>query len=177
MTTRARWAWWIGAVGLVALALAACGAWPGRGPNREASVENGRQIYYTGTNARGEPIPYQGGPAWGGMGMMGGGSLACVACHGPDGRGGPHMMMGMQVMDAPDIRYQTLASEAHDEGAAGEHDEAPDDPDAAYGLDDFRRAVVEGRHPDGEPLSPDMLRWQLSDRDLADLLAFLKTLP
>ena len=167
------------AVAAVALLAAACAAWPwaaGYDP-----VENGRRIYFTGTNWRGERIAYQGGPAFGGM-MMGNGGLSCASCHGPDGRGGRHFMH-MAVMDAPDIRYAALAGEEHAEAPGGDgHEGAEADPgdghgEAAYDLEVFRLAVVEGRHPNGEPLSPDMPRWRLSDQDLADLLAFLKTLP
>jgi hypothetical protein len=78
----------------------------------------------------------------------------------------------MWVMDAPDIRYKALSSEAGEhagEEEGGEHGE--------YTLENFRLAVVEGKHPDGEPLSSDMPRWQMSDEDLADLFEFLKSLP
>ncbi len=129
---------------------------------------NGERIYFTATNERGERIPYRGGPAFGGM--MGA-SLTCASCHGPDGRGGRHVMH-MQVMDAPDIRIAAMAAEEAEEGE-DEHAEAHAD----YSLDDFRRAVVEGKHPNGDPLDTDMPRWQLSDEDLADLFAFLQTLP
>jgi hypothetical protein len=75
--------------------------------------------------------------------------------------------MHMQVMDAPDIRYQTLVEETEEHG--DEHGE--------YSLEDFRNAVVEGEHPDGEPLSREMPHWQISGRDLADLFEFIRTFP
>jgi hypothetical protein len=37
--------------------------------------------------------------------------------------------------------------------------------------------VVEGLHPDGEPLSRDMPRWRIGDWDLADLAAYRQSLP
>ncbi len=135
--------------------------------NREFS-SNGERIYLTSTNERGEFIRYTGGP--GPDGMMMGGALTCAACHGADGRGGVHTMH-MRVMDAPDIRYAALS------GESGGHEDDHGDEQGEYTLDDFRMAVVEGRHPDGEPLSPDMPRWQLNDEDLADLFEYLKTLP
>jgi hypothetical protein len=46
-----------------------------------------------------------------------------------------------------------------------------------YSLADFKLAVEDGKHPDGEELNSDMPRWKMSDADLQDLLAFLKTLP
>ena len=132
---------------------------------------NGERIYFTASNEQGELIPYKGGPAFGGMMMQP--RLACVSCHGADGRGGAHVMH-MQVMDAPDIRYKALNTEA------GEHENNEDGMEhtqGEYGLDAFRRAVVEGKHPDGETLSTDMPRWTMNDDDLSALLEYLKLLP
>ena len=117
---------------------------------------NGERIYFTSTSERGEEITYSGGPAsrnW----MMMGGQLACVSCHGPDGRGGKHNMGMMQVMDSKDIRWSVLQPE--------------------FDAEKFRLAVVKGQDPDGTDLKPDMPRWNISNDDLADLIAFLKTLP
>jgi hypothetical protein len=82
--------------------------------------------------------------------------------------------MHMQIMDAPDIRYSTLSGETgeHEEGEDGHTQETSE-----YDLEDFRMAVVERKHPDGEYLSQDMPRWQINDQDLADLFTFLKSLP
>jgi mono/diheme cytochrome c family protein len=100
--------------------------------------------------------------------MMMGASLTCAACHGPDGKGGVHWMH-MLVMEAPDIRYSALNSEAEEHEGEGHTGEA-------FDLEDFRRAVIQGEHPDGEALSTDMPRWRMSDEDLADLFAYLKLL-
>jgi len=153
--------------------LLACGIyWPvSMSPRGMGSVSyrnyqtNGERIYFTTTNEQGEYISYTGGPAY--SGMMGG-RLACVSCHGEDGRGGLHWMH-MQQMDAPDIRYSALISD-HDEG----EEEMPMEE---YNLETFHQAVVLGQHPDGDSLSYDMPRWDVGDADLADLLGFLKTLP
>ena len=104
----------------------------------------------------GTEITYTGGPgssSW----MMIAGRLARVSCHGPDGRGGKHRMGMMQVMDSKDIRWSVLQPEF--------------DPEK------FRLAVVKGQNPDGPQLKPYMPRWNIIDDDLADLIAFLKTLP
>jgi len=37
-------------------------------------------------------------------------------------------------------------------------------------------AVEQGKHPDGDELNTEMPRWKLSDKDLADLFTFLKTI-
>jgi hypothetical protein len=73
--------------------------------------------------------------------------------------------MHMTVMDAPDIRYVELAHEMEEHGGEGEYD-----------LVTFRKAVVDGEHPDGDSLDQDMPRWRMSDADLADLFAFLQSL-
>ena len=122
----------------------------------DAFRSNGERIYFTSTSERGTAITYTGGPSSGGWMMMGG-HLACVSCHGPGGRGGRHSMGMMQVMDAKDIRWSVLSKE--------------------FDQEKFRLAVIKGQDPDGTQLKPDMPRWNISNDDLADLLAFLKTLP
>lgn len=126
------------------------------------NAENGERIYFTATSQRGGRISYTGGPALGGM-MMGS-YLTCAVCHGPKGQGGRHTMH-MTVMDAPDIRYVELAHEMEEHGGEGEYD-----------LTTFKKAVVDGEHPDGDSLDRDMPRWKMSDADLADLFAFLQSL-
>ena len=104
-------------IALVSLFLSACGfLFPsGNIPgemginfdNRRADFEsNGKQIYYTAKNERGEYLSYNGGLA--SEGMMSG-QLTCASCHGDGGQGGQHMMH-MQWMDAPDIRFATLSN-------------------------------------------------------------------
>lgn len=134
-------------------------------------ASEGERIYFTATDGRGKPIPYEGGPVYGGMMMQG--RLACASCHGSDGRGGRHTMH-MQVMDAPDIRFATINSE---EGENGVSEGGLEHTQGEYNIDTFRQAVVDGKHPDGENLSKDMPRWEIGDKDLAAILEYLKTLP
>lgn len=158
-------------VGLVALLLAGCAGFVPFGSSSSGitwapgSFESlGEQIYFTAIDADGNRIAYSGGPA---TGMMMGGYLVCASCHGPDARGGRHVMH-MEVMDAPDIRWSALTDHARDEGEIGPTDE--------YSLDAFRRAVIDGQHPDGDELSSDMPRWRASDASLKALEAYLKSL-
>ncbi|WP_323300851.1 cytochrome c [Crocosphaera sp. UHCC 0190] len=142
---------------------------------------NGERIYFTATSDRGTNITYTSGPDLGGFrgdngssggtmggssggmmggssgGMMGRGYLTCASCHGPNGRGGIHTMMGMQTMNAPDIRWSTLKDE--------------------FTPEKFRLAVTQGQDPDGTPLNNYMPRWKIGKDDLADLMAYLNTLP
>lgn len=137
----------------------------------ERHAVNGERIYFTGTNMEGERIDFEEGPNFGGM-MMGT-YLTCASCHGPEGRGGYHIMH-MTPMDAPDIRYSTLVEEGKEHTESeGEHGDEHSD----YDLKAFRLAVIEGKHSNGKPLSRLMPRWNLSERDLADLFKFLKTIP
>lgn len=170
---------WLAAAVIVTLLLAACAIRPQTaGPNGTAwgtgsFSSNGERIYFTATSERGTNITYTGGPP-SGM-MMGGGYLTCASCHGPDGRGGMHAMMGMRTMNAPDIRWEVLAGEVKGEHG-GESEEGHGSGE--YNLETFRLAVVEGKHPDGATsLSTNMPRWIISNDDLADLIAYLKTLP
>jgi mono/diheme cytochrome c family protein len=132
----------------------------------DSPAQNGARIYFMATGVRGSAVTHTGGPDVGGGMMAGAGRwFTCAACHGPEGRGGIHTMH-MRLMKAPDIRYAALASMPELKGRA-----------RPYDLEDFRKTVTEGRHPDGEALDVDMPRWQMSDADLSDLFAFLKSLP
>lgn len=145
---------------MVALLLTACASPPqsagssGTAWGTGAFSSNGERIYFTATSEKNTNITYSGGPS-AGM-MMGGGSLTCASCHGPRGRGGVHTMMGMQTMTAKDIRWATLQSE--------------------FDAEKFRLAVTKGQDPDGTQLNSDMPRWNIGNDDLADLIAYLKTL-
>lgn len=138
----------------------------GQSASNQSGASNGEQIYFTGIDSKGGRITYTGGPNFGGM-MMGS-YLTCASCHGPDAHGGRHVMH-MEVMDAPAIYYDALTSMMVEESGGTQ-------AAAGYTLQDFRTAVIEGHHPDGDELSADMPRWQMSDQDLADLFAFLKTI-
>jgi hypothetical protein len=143
--------------GLLLIGIAACGS-------RREFGSNGERIYFTGRNEDARRIAYRGGPA---SGVMMAGRLVCASCHGADGKGGARRIH-MSLVTAPDIRWSALMGEegAEDDSHGGH---------AGYTLEVFRRAVVDGRHPDGAELDADMPRWSLSDRDLADVAAFLNT--
>lgn len=119
---------------------------------------NGERIYYTGFNDQGQRISISQGPMW--LYIHGGG---CVDCHGVNGKGGVPVMMGVEIPS--DITYEALTSEA------GHGEEHP-----PYTDETIRTAIIEGLNPANEPLDPTMPRWQISDRDMDDLLGYLKTL-
>ena len=87
--------------------------------------------------------------------------LACVDCHGPEGRGGTVCIM-MQSIDVPDITWPELT---------GQHmDHQP------YTVETVKQAITQGIDPAGNPLEYPMPLWQMSTRDLNDLVAFIETL-
>lgn len=164
-TKRRAFAW----VLFLGLLTTACTTRDGTAWGEGSFGSNGERIYFTGTSEGDGRIEYTGGVDVGGM-MMGG-RLSCASRHGTDARGGTHVMH-MDVMDAPSIRWAALS------GHGGGHDEAQEEPhggDAEYDLDTFRMAVVEGRHPDGQALSEEMPRWDMSQEDLADLAEYLQS--
>jgi cytochrome c oxidase subunit 2 len=157
---------WLG-FALLGLLMISCGPLNPLGLVTGLYSTNGERIFLTGTSANGR-ISYTGGNLSGGM--MGGGRLACASCHGADGRGGPHLMH-MSAMDATDIRWSTLTEAEHgDPSQEGGMEHPPYDETA------FKRAVTQGLDPGGKPLDASMPRWRMSDRDLDDLISYLKTL-
>lgn len=135
----------------------------------ESYKSNGEQIYFTATSRRNEAISAE----MMGMMRMSGGSLACVNCHGPDGKGRAVQMM-MGTFDAPDIRYRTLTSPEH--GEEGKEASSHDMEHPPYTDETIKQAITKGIDPAGHPLKSFMPRWRISDQDLDDLIDFLKTL-
>ncbi len=128
-------------------------------PPFDTFVSNGEQIFFTGTSSRGT-ITTTRGPFW--FQMHGGG---CATCHGPDGRGGRVTMMGS--FTSPNITYKVLTGEEE-----GNHEEEHE----PYTDTLIKRAITRGIEPDGEELDRNMPRWQMSDKDINDLIEYLKTL-
>ncbi len=126
---------------------------------------NGERIYFTATSSSGQPITYSGS-----IRMMH--TINCVNCHGSDGKGGRVNMM-MWSFNVPDITWDNLTEEErHEEPEGGEeHEEHP-----PYTEETLKLAITRGINPAGEPLDEEMPRWQMSGRDLDDLVGFIKTL-
>lgn len=140
---------------VLAAALAACSGTPGLHASGPAAV--GQRIYDAGIGPNGDSISRSGG-----VGMMGG--AGCASCHGTGGHGSSTMML-----TAPDITYANLTDPA-----------GMIEPDGGHGMvyadTLIRRAVIEGIGADGETLPAAMPRWQLTDTEWRDLLAYLKLL-
>lgn len=85
----------------------------------------------------------------------------CRDCHGEN-------LAGQVMIDAPPFRA-TAANLTRGRGGIGR----------AYEDDDWERTIRHGVRPDGRPviIMPSAAYHALSDRDAADLIAYLKTLP
>ncbi len=124
---------------------------PYKYPVKAEYSSNGEMIFMTGVNENGERIPFTGGPQW--LYMHGGG---CASCHGIDGKGGIYpMMCGIKT---PDIRYSTLINK--------------------HGMseDDIKLAITKGIDDEGDELDLCMPRWQMTEKDLNDVIEYLKQL-
>ena len=136
----------IGLLGLVGLGVGFASA----GRSDGTAVERGRWIYRTGTDPDGRPIPMTGGM------MM---RASCGSCHGADGRG-----LRTPMFVSPDIRYRNLTDPAgmvEPDGSRGH----------TYTDDLIKRAITAGISAEGQPLAWPMPHWQMTDRELNDLLA------
>jgi hypothetical protein len=149
----------------VILASIACG---GIRPGSGSAVARGQAIFQSGVDANGVSIPrtvsangtgMMGGAM--GRGMAGGG---CTSCHGWNGRGRTTPQFA-----APNITYANLTDPRGmlmPDGTRG-----PTYTDAG-----IKKAVTRGIDPSGDRLESPMPRWQLSNGQWDDLLAYLKTL-
>ncbi|HJW76257.1 MAG TPA: hypothetical protein VJ787_11435 [Thermoleophilia bacterium] len=143
------------AVAATALVLGATQQWSGQATISGDPVSVGEWIYRTGTDPGGRPIPSSGGM------MM---RVGCAGCHGRDGRG-----LSTPMFRAPDITYANLTDPKGMLEADGVR--GPTFTDA-----DIRRAVTQGIDPEGDTLAWHMPRWQFTDVEWRNLLAYLKTL-
>ncbi|RSD33769.1 MAG: hypothetical protein CI953_1350, partial [Methanohalophilus sp.] len=75
------------------------------------------------------------GPRW--LSVHGG---SCVSCHGVDGKGGVPIMMGTAV--PPDITYEALTADAHNEDEHEVH--------SVYTDETIKTAIKQGIDPSGE---------------------------
>jgi len=129
----------------------------GNGYNKDSFSSNGERIYYTGIESTGRRIGFEGGPMW--LYMRGG---SCVDCHGTNGKGGVPVMMGTEIPEDLTNLYAP-----HSQG---------DEKMVPYNDDLLKRAITKGIDANGESLDPTMPRWYMPEKDLNDLVAYIKTL-
>ncbi|MCL5995148.1 MAG: cytochrome c [Chloroflexi bacterium] len=142
-------------IGIVGLALFGSGIVP-LVSAANTPAERGAWIFRTGADPNGQPIPYSSGM------MM---RASCAGCHGVDGHG-----LRTPMFVSPNVTYRNLTDPA---GML----ELGSTRGPTYTDDQIRRAVTQGIDAEGESLTWPMPRWQLTDGEWNDLLAYLKTLP
>ncbi len=134
---------------------------PARADADGAAAARGRRIYREGIAPDGRTVGAISGTA--GLALPPA-FAACVHCHGDDGRGKTEA--GRFV---PDIRGETLDVPYVSTLPDGRHR-------SPYNGTRFYTALTEGLDPSGHPLDATMPRYRLSEREAADLLAYLKTI-
>lgn len=142
-----------GVAGLILLQTGALGIMP----VDDTPVARGEWIFRAARHPDdGRPIRYTGGM------MM---RMSCASCHGADGRG-----RSTPMSLTPDITYANLTAPAgmlEPSGARGH----------SYTDASIKRAITQGLDAEGATLAWPMPRWDLTDQELDDLIAYLKTLP
>jgi mono/diheme cytochrome c family protein len=113
-------------------------------------------MFRTGAAPDGRPLAYAGGM------MM---RMSCAQCHGADGRG-----LRTPMFVGPDITYRNLTDPAGMLEPDGERG-------PTYTDEQIARAVTLGIDAEGKPLAWPMPRWRLTGSELADLQAYLESLP
>ena len=88
--------------------------------------------------------------------------LPCGSCHGTDGRGAADYS-GVAPLN---INWYALAQAGKHEHGARLH--------TAFDEQSIARAIIDGVDPDGNALDSTMPRYNMSDEDMADLIAYLK---
>ena len=133
------------------------GGMMGNGYSKDSFSSNGERVYYTGIESTGKRIGFEGGPMW--LHMRGG---SCINCHGTNGKGGVPVMMGTEIPEDLTNLYAP-----HSQG---------DEKMVPYNDDLLKRAITKGTDANGESLGPTMPRWYMPEKDLNDLVIYIKTL-
>jgi cytochrome c oxidase subunit 2 len=118
------------------------------------SAARGQRIFQSGLDENGREIPRSAIPVSQGALMMGGGG--CASCHAANGQGSAVSMMTGYI-EAPDITYTTLTN-------------------AGYTDRTIYRAIRYGIDEENKNLNPAMPRWQMTDSEVRDVVAYLKEL-
>jgi cytochrome oxidase Cu insertion factor (SCO1/SenC/PrrC family)/mono/diheme cytochrome c family protein len=119
--------------------------------------KRGRHLYRQGESLSARPVT----ALVGGNAEIAASALACGSCHGVEGRGVPE-----GSVEPADIRAASLAN----------YLVTPARRRPRYDDALLARALREGHDSGDQPLSPVMPRYRLDDRDLADLIAYLRRL-
>ncbi len=146
----------IAAVSLPRLAAAA-----GEPPPLSPEEARGKRLFLAGESGSGGEISAvmgSGGPET----AVPGATLPCGSCHGRDGRGRPEGGIAPS-----NITWESLTKPYGSGALLGR-------THPSYDEKSVKRAVTMGLDPAGNALNPTMPRYQMSQADVADLIAYLK---
>jgi ABC-type branched-subunit amino acid transport system substrate-binding protein len=121
----------------------------------------GKQIYNEGTSPTGRPIEAVLGE---GSTRVPGSLMLCSSCHGFDGKGRAEGGITPSI-----VTWEAIISPLRSKDALGHRR-------PAYTLLSLRRAITSGVDPLGKSLGVVMPRYQMSPRDLNNLIEYLKVL-
>lgn len=127
----------------------------------DSAESRGKRIYTEGTSESGIPINAIVGEE---SVAIPGSALPCEGCHGPDGRGRPE-----GGVLPPDIRWSQLVKtygHVHENGRRH----------PAFDENTFAHVIRAGSDPADNGLDRAMPLYEMSDQDMADLIAYLKLL-
>jgi hypothetical protein len=143
--------------------------------DRLLDVERGERIYRDGILANGTPLS---GSRSGGV-LVSGASAACITCHRASGMGGAEGNQLIPPVTGALLRAsgQRPSARAGRMAAGVSRSEHPAYTRAAYTAQSFAQALVSGERPSGAALGYLMPRYELDAASLAQLLAYLDTLP
>jgi ABC-type branched-subunit amino acid transport system substrate-binding protein len=121
----------------------------------------GKQIYNEGTSPSGRPIDAILGE---GSTRVPGNLMLCASCHGFDGKGRPEGGITPSI-----VTWDALMAPLRSKDVLGHRR-------PAYNLLSLRRAITHGVDPLGKSLGVTMPRYQISTRDLNNLIEYLRVL-
>lgn len=128
-------------------------------PELTAAQERGRQIYFSGASPSGDPITAY----FGEDGLEIPGEVAtCGSCHGHDGKGRPES----GVLPSNITWSHLVRSYGHLHPDGLEH--------LPFDEESLRHYMRTGIYPGGRKGDPSMPYYEISDRDLDDLLAYMR---
>ncbi len=143
-------------------------------------IEAGRKLYWYGLNDKGEPIT---ATAQGDI-QFSGAQFSCVSCHRPSGFGSSEGGYYVPPISGPIVfnptkadrtqRFKEMFQESQPSTFWAQVREPRLRP--AYDEETLARALRDGLDPNGEKLNSVMPRYKIEDRDMTNLIAFLRTL-
>lgn len=127
---------------------------------RKADIDNGEAMYVTGKRKGSAALTFAGGPNW--LHVEGGG---CIQCHGKRGWG--NVVPTFCTTKSPPITYKYLAGDGYPASAR------KDGRNPAYTMYSFKIMMRTGVKSNGYETDFCMPRYNISNKELQDLMGYL----